>query len=125
MAVVLPMGRQQNNASVCLSYSFLGVTGGEDILHSLISVSEIVFDLDVIRDLEEDNWESYKEGGTQQDPVADELRHKWELASIQVVHDSCTDGLDSLVETDIVGQTATGVGESTHVPESVLAWDKK
>lgn len=125
MAARLQAGWPRNTTSSILNHGLFRVANRKNILHSLVSILEIVLDLDVVGDLEEDGRSSDHERDCEQDPVADEFLHKRKLASIQIVHDSRANGLYALVKADIVGQTTAGVGESAHVPNACLAYNKK
>ena len=70
----------------------------------------------MILNLQEDDRGGEDEGGTEEGEVADILGLEGELASIEIVDESSTDGLDTLVEADKVGRATTRVGKRTHEP---------
>lgn len=88
----------------------------QDILDGLVGTPEILLDGHVVLDLGEDEGGSDDEGDAEQGPVADELGAVGEVAGVEVVDDGGSDGLDALVETDVVGRTTTRVGERAHEP---------
>ena len=94
----------------------LRVISRKDISNSLISTRKILLDINVIANLQEDDWGSDEEGYGEQGPVADKLPFEGELAGVKVVHDGRAAGLDALVETDIVGGATARVGEGAHEP---------
>lgn len=91
----------------------------QNIGQSLISTLEIVLSAHVVANLEEDDRGSNDKRNGEKSPVADELRSVGDLACIKVVDDCGTDGLNALVETDIVGRSSTRVGQGAHKPGDV------
>ena len=91
----------------------------QNIGQSLISTLEIVLSAHVVANLEEDDRSSNDKRNGEKSPVADELRSVGDLACIKVVDDCGTDGLNALVETDIVGRSSTRVGQGAHKPGDV------
>ena len=70
----------------------------------------------MVLDLEPDDWGGAQKGEEEETPVGGKFGHEGCLFGVERPHDGCTGRLDTLVETDVVGRTTTGVGESTHVP---------
>lgn len=90
--------------------------GGKNISYGLVRALQIILNINVIPDLEEDDWGSDNKRGAEENPVADKFLLVRELARIKIVHDSRAAGLDTLVEPDVVGGATTRVGESAHEP---------
>jgi hypothetical protein len=88
----------------------------KNIFKSLIRAFQIIFNADRVLDSEEDDRHSDNESSGEHGPVGGKLRHERDRLGIERGHDSRSGGLDSLVITDIVGRSATRVGESTNVP---------
>lgn len=70
----------------------------------------------MVLDLHEDERGGDDEGDAEEHPVGDELLLVGQVAGVEVVDDGGTDGLDALVETDVVGRATAGVGEGAHEP---------
>lgn len=92
------------------------MTCWENIGNRLVCASQIFLDSYVVLDLEEDDWSGAEDGATEETPVTGEFGHEGDLPGIECPHHGCTGGLDALVETNVVGCSATRVGESTHEP---------
>ena len=87
-----------------------------DLLGSDVGPSDIQVGGNVVLDLHEDDRASDEDRGAQEHPIADELRHEGDFLGVDGPHDGRAGGLDSLVETDVVGGSAAGVGEGAHEP---------
>lgn len=88
----------------------LRMSGRENISNCLVSALKILLDGNMILDLEENNRGSKDKSGSEEGPVGDELSLERQLASIEIIDYSGTNGLDALVKSNVVGRATTGVG---------------
>lgn len=96
--------------------SLLNRHGRNNILNGLIDIDQIILNVDVIPNTDENQRSSDKERSKKQAQVCAPLFLVRKLVRVKRPHDGGTGGLKTLVETDVVGGTTTGVGQSTHDP---------
>lgn len=90
--------------------SLLWMALRQDIGKSRVGTLELFLCVDMVANLEENDWSGNNKRGGEQSPVADEFCLERELAGIKVVDNSGSDRLNTLVKPDVVCRTATGVG---------------
>jgi hypothetical protein len=123
-AETLLKGKQSSNSTCEVksrnirTTSLLTMSSRQHIRERLISALEILLNGDMVLNLEPDYGGSAEEGEEEEAPVGGEFGHEGDPAAVERPHDGGAGRLDALVETDVVGGAATGVGESTHVPVS-------
>lgn len=99
-----------------LSLALLDFGRRKHFCQSLFRADQIIVDGDVVLDFEEDDGSGAEERAAQENPVGEELIPEGELVTVEGPYDSAARGLDTLVETDVVGGSAAGVGQSAHEP---------
>ncbi len=75
----------------------------QNIGQGLVGAGQVLLDGDGVLDLEEDHGSSAQEREGEETPVRGVLGHEGDLAGIEGPHHCGTRGLDTLVETDVVG----------------------
>lgn len=108
--------RELSNAAL------LGVALGEHIGEGLVGAGQILLDGHVVFDLEEDDGRGAEQGDDEEDEIGDVLGLVRGVAGVDGPHHGGAAGLDALVETDVVGGAAAGVGERAHEPFCMSAW---
>jgi len=102
--------------NVLLAQMVLVQMVGNNVGNSLSSILEILVNGAVVGDAHPDDGQGNNQGTGEKNPVGDELIHEADLAGVKRPHDGGTSRLNALVQSDVVGSTATRVGKCTHIP---------
>lgn len=93
----------------------------QHIRQRLIRTHQVLLHTNMILNLQKDHRCRTQQAERQKSPIRRKLGYEASLAGIEGPRDSCAGGLNSLVETDVVGGAATGVGEGAHEPVGVVS----